>query len=186
MSNPVQDDVPSNLSTFPKGATASHRRRPLRVLFVHRDAEVVDNCEQELKKAQFIVTAYVVSTLAQCTEQLRSYSYDVVVAEYTGPSSKESQVAQLLRQTAQGVPLLFVTTALGAESIAQLAADGTFDCVERDHLAQLPMAVRRALNERRLRAELEDAEKALRHSQSLYRAVVGNPAYGICRCGEEG
>jgi diguanylate cyclase (GGDEF)-like protein/PAS domain S-box-containing protein len=50
----------------------------------------------------------------------------------------------------------------------------------------LPLAVRRALNERELRTELEEAGKALRHSQSLYRALVENPAYGICRCNVEG
>jgi diguanylate cyclase (GGDEF)-like protein/PAS domain S-box-containing protein len=48
------------------------------------------------------------------------------------------------------------------------------------------MAVRRLMNERKLRAELQDAEKALRHSQSLYRALVENPAYGICRCDGKG
>jgi len=48
------------------------------------------------------------------------------------------------------------------------------------------MAVRRVLKERKLRAELEEAERALRHSQSLYRALIENPAYGICRCDAEG
>jgi len=75
---------------------------------------------------------------------------------------------------------------MGGESIAQLTADGAFDYVERERLAQLPMAVRRVLNEKKLRAELEEAGKALRHSQSLYRALVENPAYGICRCDTEG
>jgi diguanylate cyclase (GGDEF)-like protein/PAS domain S-box-containing protein len=48
------------------------------------------------------------------------------------------------------------------------------------------MSVRRALNERKLRKELEEAQKALQHSQSLYRALVDNPAYGIYRCDAEG
>jgi diguanylate cyclase (GGDEF)-like protein/PAS domain S-box-containing protein len=48
------------------------------------------------------------------------------------------------------------------------------------------MVVRRVLNEKRLRTELEEAGKALRHSQSLYQALVENPAYGICRCDVEG
>jgi diguanylate cyclase (GGDEF)-like protein/PAS domain S-box-containing protein len=42
------------------------------------------------------------------------------------------------------------------------------------------------LNEKKLRTELEDAERALRHSQSLYRALADNPAYGICRCDADG
>lgn len=119
-------------------------------------------------------------------EQLRSQSYDVVVAEYPSPSWKGSQALQLLRQTMNETPLLFVTTALGIESIARLTADGAFDYVELEHLSQLPMAVRRVLNEKKLRAELEEAGRALRHSQSLYRALTENPAYGICRCDAEG
>jgi diguanylate cyclase (GGDEF)-like protein/PAS domain S-box-containing protein len=146
----------------------------------------VDSCLDELKKARFLVRADVVLTLAQCIQQLRSQSYDAVLAEYPSPSWKGSHALQLLHQTVQEIPLLFVTSAMGSESIAELTAHGAFDYVEYEHLAQLPMAVRRALNEKNLRAELEEAGKALRHSQSLYRALVENPAYGICRCDTEG
>lgn len=166
--------------------TPAHRRRPLRVLFIHRDADAVDRCVEELKKAQFTVDADVVLALSQCTEQLRSQSYDVVVAEYPSPSWKGSQALKLLHQTLQEIPLVFVTAAMGSRSIAELIACGAFDYVEREHIAQLPMAIRRALNEKELRAELEEAQKALRHSQSLYRALVDNPAYGIGRCDAEG
>jgi diguanylate cyclase (GGDEF)-like protein/PAS domain S-box-containing protein len=48
------------------------------------------------------------------------------------------------------------------------------------------MTVRRVLNEKKLRDELREAKKALRHSQSLYRALVDNPAYGVYRCNAEG
>jgi len=184
--NLAHRDLQSDLAAFPKQGAVSHRRCPVRVLFIHGDATIVHNCLEELKRARFGVRADVVSTLAECTEHLRSGSYDVVVAEYPSPSWKGSQALQLLRQTVQEIPLLFLTTSPGNEFIAELTAHGAFDYVEREHLAQLPMAVRRALNERKLRAELEEAGKALRHSQSLYRALVENPAYGICRCDPEG
>jgi diguanylate cyclase (GGDEF)-like protein/PAS domain S-box-containing protein len=70
--------------------------------------------------------------------------------------------------------------------MAALSAEGAFEYVEQSHLAQLPLAVRRVVNERKLRSELQDAKKALRHSQSLYRALVDNPSYGICRCKADG
>jgi diguanylate cyclase (GGDEF)-like protein/PAS domain S-box-containing protein len=184
--NLAHRDLQSNLANFPKTGSVSHRRCPVCVLFIHGDATIVHDCLEELKRAQFVVRADVVSTLEQCTEHLRSGSYDVVVAEYPSPSWKGSQALQLLHQTVQETPLLFVTTSPGSEFVAELTAHGAFDYVEREHLAQLPLAVRRALNERNLRAELEEAGKALRHSQSLYRALVENPAYGICRCDPEG
>jgi diguanylate cyclase (GGDEF)-like protein/PAS domain S-box-containing protein len=186
MSNLIQTEFQSNRSSFRTKSTAPHRRRPLSVLFMHRDADVVDGCLEELKRARFTLSADFVLTLAQCTEQLRTQSYDVVVAEYPSPSWKGPHALELLHQTVQEIPLLFVTTALGSESIAQLTAEGAFDYVEQEHLAQLPMAVRRVLNERNLRAELEEAGKALRHSESLYRALVENPACGICRCDAQG
>ncbi len=186
MSNLAQNEFQSARRSFQPESAASHRRCSLSVLFVHRDADVIDSCLEELKKARFTVSADFVLNLTQCTERLHSQSYDVVVAEYPSPSWKGPQALQLLRQTVREIPLLFVTTGMGSESIAQLIADGAFDYVEREHIAQLPMAVRRVLNEKRLRAELEEAGKALRHSQSLYRALVENPAYGICRCDAEG
>jgi diguanylate cyclase (GGDEF)-like protein/PAS domain S-box-containing protein len=186
MARLAQNEIQSDLRSFRPESTATHRRRPLSVLFVHRDADAVDGCLEELKKAQFIVNSDFVLTLAQCTQQLRSQSYDVVVAEYPSPSWKGPQALQLLHQTVQEIPLLFLTTPMGSESIAKLTADGAFDYVEQQHLAQLPMAVRRVLNEKKLRAELEEAGKALRHSQSLYRALVENPACGICLCDAQG
>jgi len=186
MPNVAQNKIQSDPVSPRKESSPSHRRRSLRVLFVHRDADAIECCLEELKKAQFIVSADFVLTLAQCRQQLHSQTFDVVVAEYPSPSWKGPQALQLLQQTVQEIPMLFVTTAIVNESIAQLTADGTFDYVERDHLAQLPIAVRRVLNEKKLRTELEEAGKALRHSQSLYRALVENPAYGICRCDREG
>jgi diguanylate cyclase (GGDEF)-like protein/PAS domain S-box-containing protein len=158
----------------------------LHVLFVHRDAEAVEDCVEALKKAQFIVSADFVLNLPQCAERLHSQSYDVVVAEYPCPSLKGCQALQILQKKFQEIPLLFVASAEGSESIVQIAADGAFDCVTREHIEQLPMAIRRALNEKQLREELEKARVALSHSQSLYRALMDNPTYGIYRCDAKG
>lgn len=186
MSNLAQNELQSVQRSFRPERAANHRQSPLSVLFVHRDADVVDSCLEELKKTQFIVNSDFVLTLAQCTQQLRSQSYDVVIAEYPSPSWKGPQALQLLHQTVQQIPLIFLTTTMASESIAKLTADKDFDYVEREHLPQLPMAVRRVLKEKKLRAELEESAKALRHSQSLYRALIENPAYGICRCDAQG
>jgi PAS domain S-box-containing protein len=109
-----------------------------------------------------------------------------MLVECPSLACKESQVLQLIRQPLKGLPIIFLTTGLETEPVADLTADGSFEYVAQTHLIQLPMAVRRLLNERKLRNELEDAKKALRHSQSLYRALADNPTYGIYRCDAEG
>lgn len=158
----------------------------MRVLFVHRDADAIDSCLQELKKGQFTVTSDFVLNLPQCAEQLQLHTYDIIVVEYPSPSCKTPQALQLLHHTVQEIPLIFLTPGFGMESLAKFTDQECFEYVASEHLARLPMAVRRALNEKKLRDELEDARKALQHSQSLYRALVDNPAYGIYRCGADG
>jgi hypothetical protein len=108
MSSLTRAKIQSDPIGFRPGSTDSHISRALHILFIHRDANTVDNCSQELKKAQFTVSADIALNLAHCTEQLRSQSYDVVVAEYPSPSWKGSQGLQFLRQTVEEVPLLFV------------------------------------------------------------------------------
>lgn len=181
-----RNDLPSNLISFRAEARPSHRLRHIRILFVHHDSKIVDDCLQELAKAQFIVSSDAVSTLEECAGQFCSQSYEVVVAEFPSPSWRGPEDLQLLHQTVGEIPLLFVTTGLASEPLTELASHGVFDCVEREHLAQFPLAVRQALNEKNLREELEGVRRALRHSQSLYRALVDNPAYGIYRCNAEG
>jgi diguanylate cyclase (GGDEF)-like protein/PAS domain S-box-containing protein len=164
----------------------SHRRRALHALFVHRDAGAIDACVQELQKAQFTVTADCVLNLAQCTERLRSRSYDVIIVEYPGSNSKGSEALQLLHQPLQEIALIFLMPGLGSEAILELTAEGSFEYVERENIAHLPMVVRRALNNKELKEELAEAKKALQHSRSLYRALEDNPTYGIYRCDAEG
>lgn len=164
----------------------SHRTRSLRVLFIHRDADAIDNCLQEFKNGQFTVTPDFVLNLQQCMEQLKSHAYDVLLVEFPNPSCKGPEAIDLLQRIARQIPLILLTPRPGMESLANLGEQGSFEYVARVHLARLPAAVRRALNDRKLRDELEDARRALQHSQSLYRALVDNPAYGIFQCDAEG
>ena len=175
---PVQPGVHSEGTPF-------HRSRSLFVLFVHRDADAIKACVQELEKGQFAVTSDSVLNVTQCAEQLRSRSYDVLVVEYPSPGCKGSQVLQALHQTEQDIPLIFLTNGLGGQSL-ELGVEGVFESIEQDHITQLPMAVRRTLNSKKLREELEEARRALRHSQSLYRALADNPTYGIYQCDADG
>jgi len=183
MFNLAHNNPPSDQRGVRPELTPSHRLRPIRVLMVHRDADTVDSCLEELKKGQFAVTAELALNLAQCAEYADTRSHDLIIAEYPGPNWKRAR--QLLDQKGAAIPLLFLTKTKDV-SAAQLISDGACDLVEQEHLGQLPIAVRRILNERKLREELEETRSALRHSQSLYRALADNPTYGIYRCDAEG
>jgi diguanylate cyclase (GGDEF)-like protein/PAS domain S-box-containing protein len=162
------------------------RRLPLRILFIHRDVAEVEHCAQELKRANFSVTADVVLTPEQFAELLKARFYDVVLAEYPSPNWHGRLELEMLRLRERQIPCIFLINTIQPETVAELITSGAADCVSMDHLGHLPVAVRRALSDNHLREERIRTEKRLRHSEARYRALVGNLIYGICRCNTRG
>ena len=158
----------------------------LRVLFIHSRVACIERCLHELNDVQFLVKSDVVLTSEQFAERLSSKYYDIVLAEYPSPKWQTKPTIDLLHKIGRHVPLILVTGKLEREEIADLIAKGVADCVEMDKVADLPIAIRRALKENTWRGERKQVESKLRHSEAHYRALVGNLAFGICRCGMEG
>jgi diguanylate cyclase (GGDEF)-like protein/PAS domain S-box-containing protein len=162
------------------------RGRSLRILFIHSDADEVNRCVQELRTANFKVSADVIAGSEQFAKRLGSRVYDLILAKHPFPNWQGTPALELLQQMDELIPLIFVTDQLPLETVAELITNGAVDCIEMEHVGHLPVAVRRALSENNLRAERDRAEKQLRHSEAHYRALVGNLSYGICRCRADG
>jgi diguanylate cyclase (GGDEF)-like protein/PAS domain S-box-containing protein len=161
--------------------------RPLlRVLFIHSRIACIERCLHELNDVQFQVQSDVVLTSEQFAEHLSSKYYDIVLAEYPSPKWQAKSTLDLLHRTGRHIPLILVTGKMERQEVADLIAKGVADCVEIDQVADLPIAIRRALKENTWRGERKQVETKLRYSEAHYRALVGNLAYGICRCGMEG
>jgi diguanylate cyclase (GGDEF)-like protein/PAS domain S-box-containing protein len=162
------------------------RRRPLRVLFVHGVAADVEQSVRELKRAHCKVSADVVSTSEQFVKRLDSKYYDVVLAKYPMRNWHGPRLLEVLRPRERHIPVIFLANTMKPEIVAELITEGAADCVDRDHIGHLPIAIRRALSENNLREERDQSEKRLRHSEARYRALVGNLTYGMCRCDQKG
>jgi diguanylate cyclase (GGDEF)-like protein/PAS domain S-box-containing protein len=168
----------------PTGSEGRHP--PLHILFVHSHATAVERCLLELDEVHFTVTAEIVVTPEEFSDRLGSDAFDLVVAEYPSPHWRETQALELLQASKRQIPLIFVCGAVQRESVAELVTKGAYDCIEMDHIGHLPVAIRRALDEKTLRDERDRAQNGLRHSEARYRALAGNLSYGICRCRLDG
>jgi two-component system cell cycle response regulator len=158
----------------------------VRILFAHSDPADVERYLQELQFVGFKVNADIVLTPEQFMARLISQVYDLVVAEYPSPNWQGSQTLQVLHHSGKDIPLIFVGGSIARETVADLIAKGAYDFVEMNHIGHAPVVTRRALDDGKLRVERDRAEKMLQHSDAKYRALIGNPTYGICRCSPGG
>src|SRR5467141_3558957 len=168
----------------PSGSEGRHP--PLHILFVHTHLAEVERCLKVLDKLHFTVSAEVVVTPEEFTERLSRGAFDLVVAEHPSPKWRETQALELLHLSNRQIPLIFVSSTLQRETVADFITKGAYDCIEMDHIGHLPVAIHRALDEKALRDDRDRAENGLRHSEARYRALAGNLSYGICRCGLDG
>jgi diguanylate cyclase (GGDEF)-like protein/PAS domain S-box-containing protein len=159
----------------------AHRRRMISVLIVDDDLDNVELCLQELKRAQFAISADVVKTPEDFIERLHKQRYDVVLAAASVPGWTGLQALALLQEEKQEIPFILVTKPMETEIVDEFMRKGAFDCVDKTRLVRLPLAVAIAVDRMTQREEQDRVEKALQHSEAHYRALLENPTYGICR-----
>src|SRR6267143_3620870 len=167
-------------------AAPERRQNLVRILFIHRCLGDGERGLHELKRLRYTVSSDVVLTPEQFAERLHAEIYDTIIAEYPSSNWRETQALDILREMKKDIPLVFLVHGLKREIAAELILKGAADCIEMEGIGHLPVAIRRALEEKVLRDQRDRAEKDLRRSEARYRALVGNRSYGVCRCSRDG
>ncbi len=152
---------------------------PLRVLLVEADPEEAESCIRALRQDGLAVSADVARTWDEFRTRLSSKAYDVIVADYTPPGWSGMDALKHLHQEGCNLPIIFLTSATDEEAAMGCIRAGASDCVPKAGLARLPMAVRRAVEEKSLREERIRAEQALKASEERYRMLFERNLAGV-------
>ena len=172
--------------SFVAARLATYRRQILRILIADINAAEVERSVQELKRAQFAVSADVVHSEEQFAERLRAQPYDIILADCSMPGWTGMQALEFLQQESQLIPFILVTRVLEQEIVEEFIKRGASDWVDKNHLARLPAAVAMAVEEKIQRDERNRIGKALQHLEARYRALIENPTFGICQLDVDG
>src|SRR5258708_546003 len=109
-------------------------------------------------------------TLAENREQyrgaLQQEAFDVILSAYQLPSWTGLEALQELRDAGRDTPFLLVTGTLGEEAAVECIKQGVTDYILKDHLERLPRAIKRSLEERRLRESAAMTLNALAESEA--------------------
>lgn len=96
---------------------------------------------------------------------------DLILADWAVPGFSGIEALRLLRERGLDIPFIIVKGSMGEEAAVEAMRAGAYDLVLKERLLRLPSAVKRALEERRTRAEKERAEEALRERERRLRDI---------------
>jgi len=154
---------------------------PLRVLFFEDCDEDIELCVRVLRSSGFAVEWDAVVTPDEVIDRARTVPYDVILSDYRMPQFTGMDLFEAMRSAEIQTPFILLTGSLGEENAVECVKQGVADYVLKDRLARLPIAVRRAKDEERLRMEQRRAAEALRSSEASYRSLIQSSPCGILR-----
>src|SRR3989449_9665819 len=149
----------------------------LRILLledVPADAALV---ERHLTKSGLEFLSQRVDTRARFEEALQKFVPDIVLSDHGLPGFDGSAALELVKQRSPTLPVILVTGSLNEEKAVEFMKAGAADYILKDHLTRLPEAIQRAIRERRLREEREQAVAALRESRSESTRLKSSHGY---------
>jgi PAS domain S-box-containing protein len=158
---------------------------PLRVLCFEDHPLDVELAIRTLNSEEFCAEVDVAVTIDEVIRRASSKIYDVILSDYRMPDATGMDAFQGLRARDIDIPFILVTGSLGDEQAVECLKEGVADYVLKDRLARLPVAVRRALDEKRRKQERAEAEASLRRSEASYRSLIQSAPCGILRIGAE-
>jgi PAS domain S-box-containing protein len=142
----------------PKSKMRSDALRILILEDVPTDAELV---ERAVRDAGIAFTSRHVETRDAFLQQLKDFSPDLVLSDYSMPQFNGMEALELVKERYPSIPLIIVTGSMNEETAVECIKNGAADYVLKENLTRLGQAVNGAMEKKRLREEKERAEEAL-------------------------
>jgi PAS domain S-box-containing protein len=134
------------------------------------DAELVVHA---LRRAGFVPEWRRVETEAEYLAALDP-ALDLILADYALPQFDGLRALELLRTRGLDIPLIIVSGTIGEERAVAALRCGAADYLIKDRLTRLGAAVEHALQQRRLRIEMQRIEAALQNHARLHQTVLSS------------
>gem|GEM_PF-3500058 len=157
-------------------------KKTIRVLLIEDNDADADLITHTMLQADLGTHVDVAATRRQFTELLAGHDYDLALADYSLPDWTGMDALRELRRLGIDIPLIIVTGALGDERAVECVKAGAADYVLKGiGLTRLPIAAKRAIEEKRARDEslrvqqlMEDAQQEGRERETRFRQFADN------------
>ena len=128
----------------------------------------------ELEHGGFAVEARCVETRETFLTELEAFKPNLIISDFSLPSFDGHSALCLATSLAPHTPFLFVSGTLGEERAIESLKHGAVDYVLKTNLARLVPAVRRALEEARLRSEHRKSRVELEETKERLDSILAS------------
>ena len=147
-------------------------KQRIRVLIVEDQEDDALLVVRELEKGGFAVEFERVDTAADLLRAMERTDWDIVISDYTMPRFSGPTALRMLRDRDPILPFIFMSGTIGEETAVAVMRDGATDYLLKDRPGRLSQAVSQALEQRRLRLEHTQTQKALEENQRRTRMIL--------------
>ena len=157
-------------------APTSAQTKTIKILLLEDNPDDAELCIRKLRNVGYHVKVDLARTSREFMAHAQTNTYDVILSDYRLPDWNGLDAFNWLRASGIRAPFILVTGTLGDELAIECIKSGVNDYVLNETLERLAVAVRRALEEDKLRLERDQAEKELQWSEQQYRLLFNaNP-----------
>ena len=142
---------------------------PLHVLIVDHSRDDVEMMLLQLRDAGLQLDYTLAENREQFRHALEQEDFDAILSAYRLPNWTGLEALQELRAAGRNIPFLLVSGILGEEAAVECLKQGVTDCIPKERISQLPVALRRAIDENVLRGQSKQAQNASTMSETRDR-----------------
>jgi two-component system, NarL family, sensor histidine kinase UhpB len=156
---------------FFEAETAVMTDKFLHILLLEDNESDAELIARELKDAGLLFTETRIETKESFLAELRGSSIDIILADYSMPQFTAIEAFEILQELHSSVPVILVTGSQSEEVAVDCMKRGADDYILKQSLTRLPSAVRNVLDKKRIEKEKENAENALKKSETKFRLL---------------
>jgi two-component system, cell cycle sensor histidine kinase and response regulator CckA len=139
---------------------------PIHILILEDNPADAKLAFLKLEEDGFMVDSEIASNSTEFMARVSSNVYDAILSDYGIPGWSGRDALRWVRVSDKVTPFIFVSGTLGEESAVECIKEGATDYVLKGNLARLPVAVRRALSDKKLQELKGQLEQRVTDSTS--------------------
>lgn len=143
----------------------------LKVLFLEDSLHDMELLCEMLTDAGYILDIIHVDNENEYIKNLNNHQFDIILSDFSLVGFDAFGALEISKHICPDTPFICVSGSIGKETAIELLKLGAVDYVFKDRPERLPYAIKRALDEAKIKIEHQKAAEELRESEEKFRNI---------------